>query len=173
MQGILTVAANNDKQKKTNCFQVMDDSSAVCWNQLSWLVENDCKCKKRPFVQFWDWVKKNSFTVGCRTTKTSWNDKVEQFGHYMWKWMSYFHCFTGPYPWTCWEEGRVGHFFSHSISEHKNFKNPCILSLPTRHKFPCDGISLLLWLYKHEVWHLSHYYLKFTLKYWNFWKHCF
>ena len=29
MQGILTVAANNDKQK-TNRFQVMDDSSAVC-----------------------------------------------------------------------------------------------------------------------------------------------
>ena len=42
MQGILTAAANINK-RKTNCFQVLDDNSAVCSKELSWLIENDCK----------------------------------------------------------------------------------------------------------------------------------
>ena len=63
MQGILTVAANNDKQK--NKLFSSDGRQFSCMlNQLSWLVENDCKFKKRPFVQFWDWVTKNSSQLG-------------------------------------------------------------------------------------------------------------
>ena len=81
--------------------------------------------------------------------------------------------FTGPFRWTSWEGGRPGHFL---VTKFLNTRLSRILVFrhcPAHHKFPCDGISLLLWLYKHQVWHLSHYYLKFTLKYWNFWKHCF
>ena len=39
---MLTVAVNAIK-RKTNRFEVLDDNSAVCSNQLSWLVGNGCK----------------------------------------------------------------------------------------------------------------------------------
>ena len=165
MQGILTVAANNDKQK--------NKSFSSDGPQFSCMLKLTVNLKSVHLSCFGTGLQKILSQLGVELQRQAENDKVEQFGHYMWKWMSYFHCFTGPFPWTCWEEGRVGHFFSHKISKHTNFKNLCILSLPTHHKFSCDSISLLLWLFKHQVWHLSHYYLKFTLKYWNFWKHCF
>ena len=82
MQGILTVAANTDKQK-TNNFQVMDDNSAACWNQLSyaWLVENDCKFKMRPFLQFEIGLQKILSQLGVELQSQDENDRVEQFGH--------------------------------------------------------------------------------------------
>ena len=127
---------------------------------------------KQPFPQFCNLVTKNSFTVRCRATKANCKWWVEQFRHYI-----ILTCqvsFIGPFLWTSWE----GVILDISLVTKKTsiskqtFKNPCISSLSTHYKFPCDGGSFLLWLHKHQAWHLSHNYLKFTKKYWNFWKHC-
>ena len=52
MQGILRAAANTTILNEKKSFQVLDDNSAVCLNQLSWSVENGCKLKSSHFSSF-------------------------------------------------------------------------------------------------------------------------
>ena len=56
---------------------VLDNNSAVCSNQISWLVKNDCKYKKEA-------ISPAGFEPsGVRLPGQAKHDRVEQFKHHM------------------------------------------------------------------------------------------
>ena len=96
----------------------------------------------------------------------------------MWKWLVIFTCqvgFTGPFPWASWEGVCLGPFFSHNKHQLINTKLSRILVFP--HCPLIKNFHVMVSAYFFDYINtkpgISHYYLKFTLKYWNFWKHSF
>ena len=80
IQGILTVAANNIK-RKINRFQALDNNSAVCSNQLSWLVKMTAN-KKAVISPVFSGLRKRLLRSDAERLKQAKNDRVEQFIHY-------------------------------------------------------------------------------------------